>query len=116
MVDHGAVFESECNHEELGFRGSLGQQADESDSVWGDPFAWTNPESCSGLGDSFGEEVFCLSASDRGTNEDGGTCGRALGLGVAGEQKGETRSRFQLRRGVVHLKSAENHYQGTLKL
>ncbi|MDZ4341663.1 MAG: hypothetical protein U1E51_04410, partial [Candidatus Binatia bacterium] len=45
-----------------------------------------------GLGGSVGEEVFCLSASDRGTNVDGGTCGRALGVSVAGEQKGETRS------------------------
>jgi len=52
VVDHGAVVEPECHNEKVGIRPSVGGQADESYSVWGDLLAWAYPEPCSGFGDS----------------------------------------------------------------
>jgi len=81
MVDHGAVFEPECHNEEVGFRTSVGGQADESYSVWSDLLARVYPEPCSGFGDSDGQAVFNLSSPDRGAKDHSPIGAGSLGLG-----------------------------------
>ncbi len=88
MVDHGAVFEPECNNEEVSFRTRVGGQADESHPVWGDLLARAYPEPCPGFGGSVGQAVFGLSTSDRGTKDHSPIGAGSLGLGGSQREKG----------------------------